>query len=146
MIHFFVCIWMEEWYAVTCEVCAFIMLWQHCVICVAVLELFSHPSIYIPIITEPTLAWHWPHAFHYNDVILSAMAYQMTDLAIVNPLFIQAQIKENIHDPRHCRFVGNSPVTGEFYAQRTSNAENVSIWWRHHALYGCMWNRMMCDK
>ena len=23
-------------------------------------------------------------------------------------------------------------VTGEFPAQRASNAENVSIWWRHH--------------
>ena len=28
---------------------------------------------------------------------------------------------------------GNSPVTGEFPAQRANNAENVSIWWRHHA-------------
>ena len=28
---------------------------------------------------------------------------------------------------------GNSPVTGEFPAQMTSNTENVSIWWRHHA-------------
>ena len=28
--------------------------------------------------------------------------------------------------------VGNSPGTGEFPAQRASNAENVSIWWRHH--------------
>ena len=28
--------------------------------------------------------------------------------------------------------VGNSPVTGEFPAQRASNAESVSIWWRHH--------------
>ena len=27
---------------------------------------------------------------------------------------------------------GNSPVTGEFPAQRASKAENVSIWWRHH--------------
>ena len=27
---------------------------------------------------------------------------------------------------------GNSPVTGEFPAQRANNAENVSIWWRHH--------------
>ena len=27
---------------------------------------------------------------------------------------------------------GNSPVTGEFPAQRASNTENVSIWWRHH--------------
>ena len=28
--------------------------------------------------------------------------------------------------------VGNSPETGEFPAQMASNAENVSIWWRHH--------------
>ena len=28
----------------------------------------------------------------------------------------------------------NSPGTGEFPAQMASNAENVSIWWRHHAL------------
>ena len=27
---------------------------------------------------------------------------------------------------------GNSPGTGEFHAQMASNAENVSIWWRHH--------------
>ena len=27
---------------------------------------------------------------------------------------------------------GNSPATGEFPAQMASNAENVSIWWRHH--------------
>ena len=29
-------------------------------------------------------------------------------------------------------FAGNSPVAGEFPAQSSSNAENVSIWWRHH--------------
>ena len=29
---------------------------------------------------------------------------------------------------------GNSPVMGEFPAQRASNAENDSIWWRHHAI------------
>ena len=29
---------------------------------------------------------------------------------------------------------GNSPETGEFPAQMASNAENVSIWWRHHVL------------
>ena len=27
---------------------------------------------------------------------------------------------------------GNSPVTGKFPAQRASNAENISIWWRQH--------------
>ena len=29
---------------------------------------------------------------------------------------------------------GNPPVTGEFPAQMASNAENVSIWWRHHVM------------
>ena len=31
---------------------------------------------------------------------------------------------------------GNLPGTGEFPAQMASNAENVSIWWRHH---GSVW-------
>ena len=31
--------------------------------------------------------------------------------------------------------VRKSPVTGKFPAQRASNAENVSIWWRYHVLY-----------
>ena len=29
---------------------------------------------------------------------------------------------------------GNSPVTGDFPAQRASDAEYVSVWWHHHAL------------
>ena len=29
---------------------------------------------------------------------------------------------------------GISTVTGEFLSQRASNAENASIWWRHHVL------------
>ena len=29
----------------------------------------------------------------------------------------------------------NSPVTGEFAAQRASYAENVSLWWRHHGIF-----------
>ena len=30
---------------------------------------------------------------------------------------------------------GNSPGTGEFPAQMASDAENVSIWWRHHEIW-----------
>ena len=30
---------------------------------------------------------------------------------------------------------GNSPETVEFPAQMASNAENASIWWRHHVIY-----------
>ena len=29
---------------------------------------------------------------------------------------------------------GNSPVSADFPAQMSINAENVSIWWRHHDL------------
>ena len=35
---------------------------------------------------------------------------------------------------------GNSPVTGEFAAQRASKAENVSIWWCHHVAVCCIIN------
>ena len=43
--------------------------------------------------------------FHYADVIMSAMASQITGLTIVYSIFIQAQIKENIKAPRHWPFV-----------------------------------------
>ena len=46
--------------------------------------------------------------------------------------FIQTQIKENIKAPCHWPLCGNSPGTGEFPVQMASNAENVSIWLRHH--------------
>ena len=37
---------------------------------------------------------------------------------------------------------GNSPVTGEFPAQMARNAENVSIWWRHHGQQAQWWPSM----
>ena len=41
---------------------------------------------------------------------------------------------------------GNSPGTGEFPAQMASNAENVSIWWRHHAtLQVPIWDGWGCE-
>ena len=44
-----------------------------------------------------------------------------------------AQIKkQNIKAPHHWLLCGE--FTGQFPAQRASNAENVSIWWRHHAI------------
>ena len=48
---------------------------------------------------------------------------------LLNRLF-KEHIKENIKAPRHWPLWGE--LTGEFPAQRASNAENVSIWWRHH--------------
>ena len=40
----------------------------------------------------------------YNDVIMGAMASQITSLAIVYSNVIQTQIKENIKAPRHWPF------------------------------------------
>ena len=53
---------------------------------------------------------------------------------IVYSTVIQTQIKENIKAPRHWPLCGE--FTGDQWipAQMASNAENVSIWWRHHAM------------
>ena len=52
---------------------------------------------------------------------------------LLNRLF-KAQIKENIKAPRHWPLCGEFTGPGEFPAQRTSNAEKVSIWWRYHLM------------
>ena len=67
---------------------------------------------------------------HYSDVIMTTIASQITSLTIVYSIVYSDAYQRKLHVTGLC--VGNSPVTGEFPAQRTSNAENVSIWWRHH--------------
>ena len=63
---------------------------------------------------------------------MGAMASQITSLTIVYSIVIQAQIKENIKAPRHWPLRGDFTGTGEFPSEMASNAETVSIWWRHH--------------
>ena len=48
--------------------------------------------------------------------------------------FVQAQIKKNMSKHRITTGVcdGNPSVIGGFTSQKASNAENGSIWWRHH--------------
>ena len=61
-------------------------------------------------------------------------------------LLVQAQIKVNIKAPRHW------PLWGEFTGDRwiprrkASNAEHVSIWWRHYAnlCNGCDVMHVLC--
>ena len=70
---------------------------------------------------------------HYN-VIMSAMASQITSLMIVYSTVYSKRRSKKTSRLRVAGLCdGNSPVTGEFLAQRASKAENVSIWWRHHA-------------
>ena len=54
---------------------------------------------------------------------------------LLNPLFRRRPKKTSkLRVTGLC--AGNSPVTGEFPEQRASNAENVSIGWRHDGCAG----------
>ena len=52
--------------------------------------------------------------------------------------FVQTQIKENIKAPRRWPLCVEITGTGEFPTQMASDAENVSIWWRHHVMAYCL--------
>ena len=78
---------------------------------------------------------------HYNDVIMGAMASQITSVSIVYSTVCSDTDQRKHQSSASLAFVmGNSPLTGEFPAQMASNAENVSIWWRHHALNSSSYN------
>ena len=63
---------------------------------------------------------------------MNEMAFQITGVSIVCLTACWAQIKENIEAAITALCEGNAPVDSGFPSRRASNAENVSIWWRHH--------------
>ena len=70
---------------------------------------------------------------HYSDVIMGTMASQITSVRdVYSTVYLGADQRKHQSSASLALCAGNSPVTGEFPAQRASNAENVSIWWRHH--------------
>ena len=95
----------------------------------------------IPLVTSGFASWRTDNGkaischnvIHYNDIIMNAMASQITALTIVYSTVYSRRISKKTS--KLCvtgLCAGNSPVTGEFHAQRPSNAENGSFWWRHH--------------
>ena len=73
------------------------------------------------------VALHWRHNDH------DGVSNHQPHGCLLNRLFRRRSKKTSkLRVTGLC--VGNSPVTGEFPAQRASYAENVSIWWRHHGL------------
>ena len=91
-------------------------------------------------LTDDKETSEWP-TLHYSDVIMSAMASQLTSLKIVClTVYLRRRSKKTskLHVTGLC--AGNSPVTGEFPAQIASNTEKVSIWWRYYAqkLFACL--------
>ena len=63
---------------------------------------------------------------------MGEMASQITSLTIVYSAVYSGADKKILKLRATGLCVGNSPVTGEFPAQMISNAESVSIWWRHY--------------
>ena len=85
----------------------------------------NSPSAWMRMPTIVVIALQWHLNWRYG-----VSNHQPYD-CLLNRLFWRRSEKTSTFSVTgHC--VGNSPVTGEFPAQMTSNAENVSIWWRHH--------------
>ena len=74
-------------------------------------------------------SWLFLHIY-YNDVIMNTMASSITSLTIV-----YATVYSDADQRKH----QSSPVTADFPVQMASNAENVSIWWRHHVMSVLEW-------
>ena len=69
---------------------------------------------------------------HYSHKEHDGISNHQSHACLLNRVFrCRSKKTSKLHVTGLC--VGNSPVTGEFPAQRVSNVENVSIWWRHHA-------------
>ena len=74
--------------------------------------------------------FHWYNIVdfnHYNDVIMGAIASQITSL-----ISVYSTIYSGAHQRKHQSSLSLAFVPGEFPAQMANNADNVSIWWRHH--------------
>ena len=107
------------------------------------LFIFTHTHFHAPTQTYVLSVTHslvWIAAWciilekkHYNDVMMSVMASQTTSLTIVySTVYSRRRSKKTPKLRVTGLCAGNSPVTGEFPTRMASNAENVSIWWRHH--------------
>ena len=72
----------------------------------------------------------WGPLLHYGDVIMSAMASQITDVSSVH-----STVCSGADQGKHQSSASLALVRGihqDRELQRTSNVGNVHIWWRHH--------------
>ena len=76
-----------------------------------------------------SLIWHDSLQWCHNE--RCGVSNHQPDDCLLNRLFRCRSTKTpTLRVTGFCK--GSSPVTGEFPTQRVSNAQNVSIWWRHH--------------
>ena len=111
--------------------------WQHVYRDVVKIDSFATILTQNYAASNPHANTNYSHV-NYNDVIMGAMAYQITSLKIVySTIYSEAYQRKHQSSASLAVCAGNSLVTGEFPAQTASNAENVSILWRHHANVNC---------
>ena len=80
--------------------------------------------------------WTQKYQDHYNDIIMSAMASQITRLMIV-----YSNVYSGGDQRKHQSSASLAFVRGiQFPTQRASNVENISIWWRHHDICIFPWH------
>ena len=89
--------------------------------------------------TQNSLRWNsFYHLHRHSSLILQWRHNENDDVSnhwhldcLINRLFRHIPKKTSkLHVTGLCE--GNPPGTGGFPSQRSSNMENVSIWWRHH--------------
>ena len=84
----------------------------------------------------PMVSWllqmSWRQTLHWRHNGRDGFSNHQSHHCLLNRLFrCRSKKTSKLRVTGLC--AGNSPVTGEFPAQMASNAENVFIWWRHHA-------------
>ena len=85
------------------------------------------------------------YMFHVVIMRITMTSYERDGVSNHQPQIVYSTVCSGADQGKHQRLrvtslcEGNSSVTDEFPAQRTSDAENVSIWWRHHGLLGYHW-------
>ena len=74
--------------------------------------------------------WLYMLSLQWRHNGCDGVSNQQPHHCLLSRLFKRRQ--KNIKAPRHWLCAGISPGTGEFPAHMDRDAENVSIWWRHH--------------
>ena len=102
---------------------------------------YRRPGIFFQFyILMSMITWSWLGNIKVVDVLLilrwrhnscdSVSNHQPRDCLLSHLITRRSKKTSKLRVTGLC--VGNAPGTGEFPAQMASNAEIVSIWWRHH--------------
>ena len=93
----------------------------------------AKPKFYVCLCCATCYTLHWTPIYHCNDVIMSAMASQITGVSIVCSTICSSADQRNHQSSASLAFVRGmhrSPVDPP--SQMAINAEIIFSWWRHH--------------